>query len=146
MIKYIPLVIAVLLALALTGCQDMGDVVQAPPPPDNSNPPPPPPPPPPNPISYAAHIQLIFDAECIQCHVGSSPPGQLNLTTWADLMDNVGPHAPVVISGDPDNSYLAFKISQAAGSGRMPADGPPYLTDGQIDTIRQWIEEGAQNN
>jgi hypothetical protein len=29
---------------------------------------------------------------------------------------------------------------------RMPRTGPPYLTDGQIEVIERWIEQGAKNN
>jgi hypothetical protein len=29
---------------------------------------------------------------------------------------------------------------------RMPQNGPPYLTDGQIFIIQRWIDIGAPNN
>ena len=49
---------------------------------------------------------------------------------------------------DPDNSYLVRKVLGAAGivGGRMPKDGPPYLTLQQIDDIRAWVAAGAKNN
>jgi hypothetical protein len=51
----------------------------------------------------------------------------------------------------PDSSYLYLKIiadgTRRQGS-RMPRDGASngFLPDSQIDTIREWIEDGAQNN
>jgi hypothetical protein len=53
-----------------------------------------------------------------------------------------------VIPGDPENSYLIHKLEGRDGiSGRrMPNNGPPYLTDGQILVIKRWIEIGAPNN
>jgi len=51
----------------------------------------------------------------------------------------------LVIPGDPANSYLIQKIKGAGGiTGlRMPRNGPPYLTDGQILVIERWIQLGA---
>lgn len=96
-------------------------------------------------------------AACTQCHtnVGRQPsvPGFL-LTEGQSYQSLVG-HASVnkpgainVIPGDPDNSYFIQKIEGRAGivGLRMPRNGPPYLTDGQISIIRRWIELGAKND
>jgi hypothetical protein len=58
------------------------------------------------------------------------------------------PGVPRVVPGNPDASYLAQKIGGTVGitGRRMPFNGPPYLTDGQIQIVRAWIEQGAQNN
>jgi hypothetical protein len=47
--------------------------------------------------------------------------------------------------GNPDRSYMVHKIEGRAGivGRRMPFNGPPYLTDGQILIMRRWIERGA---
>jgi hypothetical protein len=53
-----------------------------------------------------------------------------------------------VTPGDPERSYLLKKIrgdADISGS-RMPQDGPPYLTQAQIDGIAGWIRAGAPNN
>jgi hypothetical protein len=95
---------------------------------------------------------------CIQCHtnVGRNPSGGLNLAgdPWAALVNkpSVGrPGEILVIPGDPENSYLYKKLSFATGSpqiagNQMPRNGPPYLTEGQIEVIERWIELGAKNN
>jgi len=50
----------------------------------------------------------------------------------------------LVIPGDPESSYLVRKLEGRDINGlRMPRNGPPYLTDGQITVIRRWIEIGA---
>ena len=55
--------------------------------------------------------------------------------------------ALLVIPGDPESSYLIRKLEGRDISGvRMPQNGPPYLTTGQILVIRRWIELGAPNN
>ena len=46
--------------------------------------------------------------------------------------------------GNPDASYLVQKIQgNAAVGSRMPANGPPFLSQAQIDLIRGWIAAGA---
>jgi hypothetical protein len=53
-----------------------------------------------------------------------------------------------VVSGNPDGSYLIQKLEGRTSitGRRMPFNGPPYLTDGQILIIRRWIELGAPRN
>jgi hypothetical protein len=52
-----------------------------------------------------------------------------------------------VKASDPDNSYLVRKIQGGPGivGGQMPLGGP-YLPQATIDTIRQWIANGAMNS
>ena len=93
---------------------------------------------------------------CTQCHssVGRVPAGGLDLThdRAFDQLVNAPvlekPGAIRVIPGDPDNSYLIQKLEGAATivGRRMPLNGPPYLTDGQVLIIRRWIADGATRN
>src|SRR5216684_2946762 len=93
---------------------------------------------------------------CVQCHTstGRVPSGGINLNhdvAYDQLVNfpvREKPGAIRVIPGDPDNSYLIQKLEGTAGIvlRRMPFNGPPYLTDGQILIIRRWIALGAPNN
>jgi hypothetical protein len=58
------------------------------------------------------------------------------------------PSVKRVTPGDPDGSYMVHKIEGRPGivGRRMPFNGPPYLTDGQILIMRRWIELGAPRN
>jgi mono/diheme cytochrome c family protein len=89
---------------------------------------------------------------CITCHtdLGRQPAGGLNMRTdaYAALVNRPSREKAgetLVIPGDPDNSYLVRKIEGGPNIAllRMPANGPPYLTPGQILVIRRWIENGA---
>jgi hypothetical protein len=91
---------------------------------------------------------------CVACHSdagGRTPSGGMNLThdaAYTQLVNAAGRTKPGVlrvIPGDPANSYLIQKLEGAAGIGgrRMPFNGPPYLSDGQILIIKRWIEIGA---
>ena len=58
------------------------------------------------------------------------------------------PRSTRVIPSDSANSYLLRKLNGTPGIAgvRMPQNGPPYLTDGQILIIQRWIDIGAPNN
>jgi len=91
---------------------------------------------------------------CVTCHtnVGRNPAGGFNLVgdaynqVLAPSSRKAG--AIRVIPGDPANSYLLHKLKANADivGVRMPQNGPPYLTDGQIRIMERWIEIGAPNN
>jgi hypothetical protein len=90
---------------------------------------------------------------CVQCHTstGRNPSGGLDLNpniAFDQLVNGPSrakPGAVRVIPGDPENSYLIQKLEGAPSivGRRMPINGPPYLTDGQVRTIRRWIAIGA---
>jgi hypothetical protein len=110
------------------------------------------------------HANIITSSDssgrsaCTQCHtnVGRTPAGRLNLTgdaaaAYAALVNRPSSFkagAMLIIPGDPDNSYFVHKLAGASDiSGvRMPQNGPPYLTDGQLLVIERWIRNGAANN
>ncbi|HMF95137.1 MAG TPA: c-type cytochrome [Vicinamibacterales bacterium] len=101
--------------------------------------------------------QQIFNSACIACHTddGRTPSGGLNLknasTSYPALVNagSTGKSGAIrVIPGNPSGSYLIQKLEGAADivGLRMPRNGPPYLTDAQVQLIRQWIQNGAPNN
>lgn len=94
---------------------------------------------------------------CVTCHtpIGRLPPaGDMSLrpeVAYNNLVNapSSGKGGAIrVIPGNPENSYLIHKLEGRAGivGDRMPQDGPPYLTAGQIAIIKRWIELGAPNN
>ncbi|MFQ5638332.1 MAG: hypothetical protein ACE5IR_10110 [bacterium] len=118
------------------------------------------------PLSFAGQIQPIFDANCIRCHkaggigfnaTGGAQNNGLDLTTGNShgrLVNQPTFEAPSVEPklrvnpGAPDGSYLVQKITSSSPKfgNRMPLDGPPFLSQGDIQLIRDWIEQGAPNN
>ena len=101
--------------------------------------------------SFRRDIQPIFTARCgiVGCHI---TPTEANLglvlkdaaTSYANLVnvDTVEvPGAKRVVPGNSATSYLMYKLDV----GDMPKSGPP-LSPGTLDTIRNWIDEGAPDN
>jgi hypothetical protein len=112
-------------------------------------------------VSFSSIQQEIFlttDAAgrtaCATCHRPGGIAAFLDLASPSayDQLVNVPAvtraGAVRVIPGEPNASYLTRKIQggpDIAGL-RMPMNGPPYLTSGQVTIIRRWIEIGAPRN
>ena len=112
--------------------------------------------------SFASIQRTIFSASdssgrlaCVGCHSdqGRNPASGLVLLEGRAYQQLVGvasvnrPGATRVIPGDPDNSYLVRKLEGRDINGdRMPRGSGPFLSEGQMLVIRQWIRDGAPNN
>lgn len=117
-------------------------------------------------VSFSLDVQPIFTANCALqgCHStlgGQSPVQGQNLmagSAWANIYNvqvvELGTGSTVKrIDGAsmvPTDSYLYDKITDCCGhtGSYMPpqASGRPRLSQTQIDTIGNWIMQGAQNN
>ena len=111
--------------------------------------------------TFSSIQQSIFESTdsagrtaCIQCHNSTILASGMSLD-HAVAYDNLvnarvheKPGAIRVIPGNPEGSYLIQKLEGASGivGLRMPRNGPPYLTDGQILIVKRWIALGAPRN
>jgi len=95
-------------------------------------------------ISYAGEIQPIFDLRCAggQCHI-PGPANGLSLNNYAQLMQG-GNSGAVVLPGNPDGSIIVRRL-EGDITPQMPFGRPP-LSNSDIQKIRDWIEQGAQDN
>ncbi|MCA9243831.1 MAG: c-type cytochrome [Phycisphaerales bacterium] len=111
----------------------------------------------PNAISFSRDVQPILDARCTSCHQtnGFADLAGIDLRLTSDVavahllnMRSVeDADQRFVTPGDPNASLLVTKIEsgpQPFGS-RMPLFSS-RLSDTQIQTIRAWITQGAQDN
>jgi hypothetical protein len=101
-------------------------------------------------LGFNTHVWPIIDASC-SCHKSDNPQGGLDLRALAAYNSLVGtpsvhdPDTLRVAPGNPDESFLLWKLTgtQPDGHGNsMPPAGS--LPAASIDTIEQWIEEGAE--
>ena len=95
---------------------------------------------------------MVFNESCIEHHGEHATEGDLDLTdgmSYAHLVNVASFQVPTldrVEPNDAENSYLIHKLEDRAGivGDPMPPDG--LLTAEQIDVIKQWINDGAQDN
>ncbi|MEE9231461.1 MAG: hypothetical protein V3U86_12225 [Acidobacteriota bacterium] len=145
--RFLPVLTVVLLALWLAGCENedavLGVAPSAPLPGAT--------------ISLQNDVQPIFDFSCAVsfCHSGPTPTGNMSLEeadTFVEIVGVMSSQAPSlkrVESGDASASYLVNKIEGTAGSvggdpTQMPVGG--MLFSAEIQIIRDWIDQGAQDN
>ena len=95
---------------------------------------------------------LVFTPQCVMCHGDDVAEAGLNLaegTSFASLV-NV-PSTQVALDlvepNDAENSYLIHKLDGRDGivGDRMPYDAE-FLSEADIEVIKQWINDGAKDN
>jgi mono/diheme cytochrome c family protein len=85
-------------------------------------------------VSYASNVRPIFELHCLGCHTGAAVAGGgIPFDTYAQV-------ATYANNGD-----LMGALNHQPGFTAMPY-GQPKLNDCKIATIRNWINEGTQNN
>ncbi len=142
---------AIALAATLPACADYLDPEVGPPLPErcrdvDSDPE--------NDVSFERQIKpLIFDVACVACHDpnAENPAGfrrsGLDLTSYdATFRGGINSQRTIVVLGQPCRSVLYEKVVDGPPFGkRMPSNGPPYLSDPDIQLIHDWIAEGARD-
>jgi hypothetical protein len=100
------------------------------------------------PVSFSTQIQPIFNAQCTSCHGGN---GGLTITAGVSYNNLVNVNAQSsctslkrVFPHDAANSVLYKKVSGTSCGSQMPQGSP--LSPNEIVFIRDWINQGANNN
>ncbi len=97
------------------------------------------------PLTYA-QVAPLFARHCAKCHtanglMGAAPEGY-RLTSHAETLSDA--ERVRVVPGRPQGSELLRRIKGHARP-RMPLDGPPYLSEPDIQLIESWIAQGARD-
>lgn len=97
-------------------------------------------------IDFQRDVQPILAERCLHCHGVDEETrhGGLRLDQRASALEGGDSGTPALVAGKPDESELLRRVMSADDSERMP---PPSeqksLTPEQLETLRQWIAEGA---
>ncbi|MCR4316742.1 MAG: Ig-like domain-containing protein [Planctomycetes bacterium] len=91
-------------------------------------------------VSFSSTILPIFQSRCITCHPGN---GGLDLSSYAGISAG-GNSGPAYVAGDSANSRIVKRV-EGTIQPRMP-QGQSALTSSQIQNIKDWIDQGANNN
>ena len=91
------------------------------------------------PVTFEADVRPILKAHCFRCHgEDSSAKGGLDVRLRKLLLKG-GKHGPAIALGQAEKSLLYKKIRD----GKMPKEQAKLPAE-EIETIRQWIEQGAK--
>ncbi len=97
-------------------------------------------------VDYTQDIRPILSNNCFACHGPDEKARQANLrldTKEGAFSEPSG--YPIIVSEKPDESELYLRIvSEEDGYQMPPADFNKTLTPEQIETIKQWISQGAK--
>jgi len=93
-------------------------------------------------ISYYRSIRPILQRQCSGCHFAGKREGGLSVVAFSELLKG-GEAGLSIVVGKPDDSLLVKNISGEDPA--MPLTGEP-LPDAAIQTIRAWIEQGAEDD
>ena len=99
-------------------------------------------------ISFNDDIRPIFINKCTKCHGGAKADGGLSLIYREQALGTGESGIAIIVPGKPQESELYRRIVTDDLDDKMPlqhgdhADEP--LSDEQCETIKSWIEQGAQ--
>ena len=88
-------------------------------------------------ISYQNDIIPLW-GQCVGCHNGNQPPDLRDNVSYDDLLNGF------VVPGDADASTLYKSLLGIDGVSLMPP-GTPW-PDAKINAVKDWINQGAENN
>lgn len=92
------------------------------------------------PVSFSQEVMPILEQYCWECHSEENTELGLRLDSYEGVMAG-SDYGTVVEPGDPDGSLLIDMVE----AGDMPEEGDPVPPE-QLEIIKTWIAEGAENN
>ncbi len=97
-------------------------------------------------VDFAREVRPILAGNCFSCHGPDEGSRQRDLRLDVEdgpLADRAPFGGAVVVPGAADESPLFHRITAGDAAERMPR-GADALSDDEIETIRLWIDQGAE--
>jgi len=103
----------------------------------------------PEPISFSRNVRPILDQYCMDCHRAGGEgelASEFNMETYAGVMKGTR-FGSMIIAGDAQSSNMVVLMEgRADPSINMPHGTEKPIPDRDIQIIRSWINQGAENN
>lgn len=101
-------------------------------------------------VSFQEEVYPILENNCLACHTPPHGKGylktRLNMQSYETLMQGTL-YGQVILPGDSRHSILNMLVEgRVEASMRMPHERDEPLTLHEIEVLRLWVEQGAQNN
>lgn len=91
-------------------------------------------------VDFNRDVRPILSDKCYHCHGPDAQAREAGLR-----LDRRETALHVIVPGQPEASLLHQRIVAVDRDERMPPrEAPKQLTEREIDTLRRWIEEGAE--
>ncbi|TAG11170.1 MAG: DUF1553 domain-containing protein [Verrucomicrobia bacterium] len=98
-----------------------------------------------SPIEFNRHIRPIFTQHCTACHGGVKEAGGLSLIFRERVLGETESGKRAVVPGHPELSEMVARITSDDPDEVMPKPKHgPKLSDREVETIREWIAQGAK--
>lgn len=96
----------------------------------------------PDTLYFQREVLPVFRSSCgfDLCHDAATQSGGIVLENYESILAS-----GYIVPGDPDASLIYQKITVQGVVGLMPPSPRGPLSDTNIEIIRKWIEQGAQN-
>lgn len=91
-------------------------------------------------VDFTTQVHPILTKHCTSCHTGEKAQGGLELNTRAQILRG-GSNGTAVVAGNSKASPLLLRVT-GEKLPRMPFGRNPLSPD-EIETLRKWIDEGA---
>ena len=93
---------------------------------------------------FARDIRPLLNAHCTACHGGVKEAGEVSFIYRDKALGKGESGKPIIVPGDPDASEMMARVLSTDPDEVMPKpEHGPRLQDKEIETLRQWIKEGA---
>ena len=94
-------------------------------------------------VEFNRDVRPILQ-RCLECHEGDAPRGELDLTNVANLVHRDGLQV-LPFDNDRARPYMARRstLYEMVASRTMPPASVEQLTQDEINTIGQWIDDGC---
>jgi hypothetical protein len=90
---------------------------------------------------FTREVAPLLAKYCTGCHGADEPEGDLSLHTFAALQKG-GAHGTLISPGKADESLL-LQVLTGKSDITMPPEDSEQPTDGEIATLRAWVDAGA---
>ena len=94
------------------------------------------------PVDFARDVVPILQSSCISCHANGLDKGGFRLDTRELMLKGGDSGEAAIIPGHGKDSPLIQLVSETDPTVAMPKKGP-HLTPAQIETVKNWIDQGA---
>ena len=94
-------------------------------------------------VDFSRDIQPVLAKRCVACHGPDTQEAGLRLDEQAGATAALDSGEQAIVPGDAAASEILARITSTDPDVQMPPEGA-RLTPAQIDSIKRWIDEGAE--